>query len=354
MSNLRFPRPAFAKQRPNSLKALLVVLAALPSTSTLSVSVLAKELYQRRGDGSIWAYKGTSWYQMDDNVASRAVVTDGGALFKLHNDGSIWELISDCGPGILLKCRWRKLDNNRATKAITARMLRDQQGYYTGAELYQLHNDGSIWVYTGPPCTSSSCPGWSLVDDNRATTNIVAAVTADINSTLGTPRLYKLHNDGSIWRFGPVSLDNPFPQWTALDNNPRSIAIATWRYDLYQLHDDGSVWKYTGEPCSGASCPGWARLSNTPATIAIAAAGDQLYQLQSNGRVWQYAAPRWKLLDNNPRTTRIDAVGSHLYQLRNDGSVWQYAGAPCSGASCPGWRILDHSPLIRDIFVSTP
>jgi hypothetical protein len=57
--------------------------------------------------------------------------------------------------------------------------------------LFQLHSDGSLWQYTGPPVT-----GWQLLDNNPATTSIVARG--------GT--LYQMHGDGSIWKYtGPLT-----------------------------------------------------------------------------------------------------------------------------------------------------
>jgi hypothetical protein len=86
------------------------------------------------------------------------------------------------------------------------------------AQVYQMHNDGKIWRYTGTPCSGSSCPGWQL-----------------------------------------------------LDNNPSTKAIAADGGALYQMHNDGKIWRYTGTPCSGSSCPGWQLLDNNPSTKAIAA-----------------------------------------------------------------------------------
>jgi hypothetical protein len=53
-----------------------------------------------------------------------------------------------------------QLDNNPAAKAIVA-----------GPDaLYQLHNDGSIWQYTGTPMT-----GWQELDNNATTTALASA-----------------------------------------------------------------------------------------------------------------------------------------------------------------------------------
>jgi len=55
------------------------------------------------------------------------------------------------------------------------------------------------------------------------------------------------------------------------------------------------------------------------------------------------------LLDNNPRTVSIAAGGTSLYQRHNDGKIWRSTGTPCSGASCPGWQMLDNNGATVDI-----
>ena len=73
---------------------------------------------------------------------------------------------------------WTMLDNNPATVDIVA----------AGDQLYQRHDNGRIWRYTGPPLT-----GWQELDNNPATYQIVA----------GGGQLYQRHGDGSIWRYDP-------------------------------------------------------------------------------------------------------------------------------------------------------
>jgi hypothetical protein len=40
----------------------------------------------------------------------------------------------------------------------------------------------------------------------------------------------------------------------------------------------------------------------------------------------------------------LSAGGDDLYQLHRDGRIWQYTGVPCTGQSCPGWKMLDNNP----------
>jgi uncharacterized OB-fold protein len=73
--------------------------------------------------------------------------------------------------------------------------------------------------------------------------------------------LYQLHNSGKIWKYTGTSVTG----WQMLDENPATIAIATNDLDeLYQLHNSGKIWKYTGTPVTG-----WQMLDENPATIAI-------------------------------------------------------------------------------------
>jgi hypothetical protein len=109
-------------------------------------------------------------------------------------------------------------------KNVTVRWQESSQNFVISdsgisTELYQLHSNGLIWRYTGPPCSGASCPGWQL-----------------------------------------------------LDNNPATVAIVAANGSLYQLHSNGLIWQYTGPPCSGASCPGWLLLDNNAATVDIEAA----------------------------------------------------------------------------------
>jgi len=210
------------------------------------------------------------------------------------------------------------------------------------ADLYQLHAAGNIWKYTGTPCSGNPCPGWQMLDNNLKTIAIAS----------GGNNLYQLHNNGWIWKYtGTPCSGNSCPGWQRLDNNPRSRAIAASGNDFYQLHHDGRIWKYTGTPCSGNSCPGWQELDNNPKTVAIAAAGGSLYQLHNDGWIWKYtgtpcsgnSCPGWQRLDNNLKTVAITASGPTLYQLHNDGWIWKYTGTPCSGNSCPGWQRLDNN-----------
>ena len=89
------------------------------------------------------------------------------------------------------------------------------------APLYQMHGDGTIWVYTGPPIS-----GWQMLDNNPRARAIAASGNL----------LYQLHGDGTIWLYtGP-----PLTGWQQLDNNPRARAISVSGRKLYQLHDDGT------------------------------------------------------------------------------------------------------------------
>jgi len=231
-------------------------------------------------------------------------------LYQLHNDGSIWKYT---GPPI---SGWQELDTNPKATAIAS----------DGIDLYQLHNDGSIWKYTGPPVA-----GWQELDNNPKATAIAAS----------GGNLYELHNDGSIWRY----TSPPISGWQQLDNNPKATHIVADGAALYQLHNDGSIWKYTGIPFTG-----WQELDNNPKATAIAASGGNLYQLHNDGSIWKYVGPPltgWQQLDTNPKATAIAADGANLYQLHSDGSIWHYVGPPITG-----WQELDSNPKGHAIVAS--
>jgi M6 family metalloprotease-like protein len=265
----------------------------------------------------------------------KVTISNQGSNGKKY--GSIWQYTgTPCSgnscPG------WQKFDNNAATMRIAA----------GGNKLYQLHNSGKIWSYTGTPCSGNSCPGWKMLDNNSATIGI---------ATDGN-QLYQLHNSGKIWSYtGTPCSGNSCPGWKMLDNNSATIAIAADGGQLYQLHNNGKIWRFTGTACSGNSCPGWQMLDNNGATVSIAAGGGKLYQLHDTGKIWRFtgmacngnSCPGWQMLDNNPATIAIVA-GSQLYQLHNTGKIWKSTGATCSDNSCPGWNMLDNNPATIGIY----
>jgi hypothetical protein len=65
------------------------------------------------------------------------------------------------------------LDNNGATIGIFA----------ADNNLYQLHNSGRIWRFTGAACSGESCPGWQMLDNNGSTGRLAA----------GGDQLYQIH-----------------------------------------------------------------------------------------------------------------------------------------------------------------
>ncbi|MET3805630.1 hypothetical protein ABIB25_002634 [Nakamurella sp. UYEF19] len=188
------------------------------------------------------------WLELDDNPATVDIVASGGNLYQLHNSGRIWIYTGTPHTG------WMELDNNPATAQIAA----------DGGNLYQRHQDGRIWIYTGTPHT-----GWLELDNNPATVGIVAA----------GGNLYQLHNSGRIW----IYTGTPHTGWLELDNNPLTVEIAADGGALYQRHDNGNIWIYTGTPHTG-----WLQVDGNSQTVDIIAGSGHLYQRHSSGRIWIY------------------------------------------------------------------
>ena len=86
-------------------------------------------------------------------MTSTAIVASGEHLYQMHQSGHIWEYTGTPLTG------WKLLDNNAETATITA----------SGSHLYQTHKSGLVWEYTGTPLS-----GWTLIDDKPATVGIVA------------------------------------------------------------------------------------------------------------------------------------------------------------------------------------
>jgi hypothetical protein len=248
-----------------------------------------------------------NWLELDNNPATADIVASDGKLYQRHNNGRIWTYTGTPHTG------WLEVDNNPATVQIIA----------DGNALYQRHDNGRIWVYTGTPLT-----GWQELDNNPATVDIVAA----------QGKLYQRHNSGRIW----VYTGTPLTGWQELDNNPATVDIVASAGQLYQRHANGRIWVYTGTPLTG-----WQELDNNPATVDIVASGGQLYQRHDKGRIWVYTGTPltgWLELDDNPATVQIVASGGQLYQRHANGRIWVYTGTPHTG-----WLELDNNPATVDI-----
>ena len=318
------------------------------NSKTVAIAAAGDRLYQLHNDGWIWRYTGTpcsgescpGWQRLDSNSKTIAIAAAGDQLYQLHNDGWIWRFTGTACTGE--SCPgWQRLDRNSKTIAIVG----------AGDQLYQLHNDGWIWRYTGTPCSGESCPGWQRLDNNPKTGGISAGDQLHQLHLRG--QLFQRHNDGWIWRYTGLPCNGDVcAGWQRLDNNPNSVAMAAAGNQLFQLHKNGWIWRYTGKPCAGESCGGWQRLDNNANTVAIAAGGNQLFQLHKNGWIWRYtgkpcagdSCPGWQRLDANPNTVAIVAADDQLFQLHKSGWIWRYTGTPCTGDSCPGWERLDKNP----------
>lgn len=309
------------------------------------------------GDGVriIGAPGGTSYFtsiaELRVYYASKSLHMSGFSQFgtnryQLHNDGSIWLYQGTPLTG------WQQLGNDPQTAAIAT------DG---SSHLYQLHKDGSIWFYQGTPIT-----GWQEVDNNPQASSIAVD---------GKGNLYQLRTDGTLWLYqgtpmtGWLEIDkwagnidlatdglgglyllhtdgsiwkyqgSPY-SWQELDNNPAAIAIgADGKGQLYQLHNDGTLWLYQGTPMTG-----WLELDKWAGNIAFSVDNvGNLYVLHSDGSIWKYQGTpmsNWLELDNNPAATAIAADGNgDLYQLHSDGSIWLYQGTPMTG-----WQQIDNNP----------
>jgi hypothetical protein len=278
--------------------------------------------------------------------------------YQLHNDGSIYQFTGDpCHENSCMG--WQLLDKNPQTKAIVA----------SGTGLFQLHANGMIWRYTGTPCSGNICNSWQLLDNNPQTKLIVG----------NNNELYQLHHSGALYRYTgtPCSGNNCFG-WQLLDKNPATVALALGTGTLFQLHANGMIWRYTGTPCSGNTCNGWQLLDKNPQTRAIVAIVGELYQLHANGMIWRSTgtpcsgnncfgglyrytgAPcsgntclGWQMLDKNPQSKTFAAGAGQFYQLHGSGWIYRFTGTPCSGNTCSGWELLDNNPRTTAIVMGS-
>lgn len=123
-------------------------------------------------------------------------------------------------------------------------------------------------------------------------------------ATVVAQQVYAVSADGTIRMLADPSCEPADCRWIDLDRNARSMSLAATTEGLFQLHNNGGIWHWTGQPCSGGSCPHWQRI------------------------------------DRNPAAKSIAANRNNLFQLHSDGSIWRWLGRACEGSICSSWERL--------------
>jgi hypothetical protein len=220
-----------------------IPIQLLGSDNIQSIVAGAGSVDEVQTNGSVWRYNGecfnggfatavcTSWNRVDANAHPKTIAIGDNSLLELHtNNGSIWRLVQGG--------TWAEIDNNPKAVAVTA----------NSANVYELHNDGSIYQWDNKDCTAGDCKGWILLDDNPLTSAISA----------GGSSLFELHEDGSIWHYaGTPCLGTLCRGWTEIDNNPAESGMMASGSTVYEQHTNGNVYYWDGGACSGGACRSW-------------------------------------------------------------------------------------------------
>ena len=181
-------------------------------------------LFQRHDSGAIFQFIGPApqdWRPLDGNPRTVQIVAAGGnQLYQRHNNGAVFQFV---GP----PTNWKFLDGNPRTVDIAA-----------AGRLYQRHDNGSIFEFVGP-----APQNWKLLDNNPRTAQIAAAMHEGLVSPGGTAPhfLYQRHDTGAIFQF----TGTPISGWSLLDNNPSTVQIEApggGSSRLFQRHNNGAVF----------------------------------------------------------------------------------------------------------------
>ena len=339
-------------------------------------------LYQLHSDGTIWQSTGVpckgsncpGWVQLGVNAIQ--ITAGAGQLYMLQTswdgDYQIFRFTGQaCTPSSSppdANCPGWALMGNSLYLVYWSQIYAAGGAFVAYSPGYG--GPGFIFQYSTGFSTQqceSACP-WLAIDDNTQT---AAGIW------LGDTGLFQRHFDGSLWKFTgtPCSMyqDDGYydwgscPGWVQIDGNPNTISMATGKAAAYQMWQNGFIWQYTGTPCNPSGfCTGWEQVGNNQngkiGNIGITTqitAGGNLYQAQNNGSIWQYTGVPcsttiigsfcwgWTQIDNNPNMAYIVAGPNTVYEVHNTGSIWQYTGIPCNLSTnvCSGWTMLDDNAL---------
>jgi hypothetical protein len=214
------------------------------------------------------------WLAIDFGTQTAAGIYVGDTgMFERHFDNSLWKYTGpacsmyqgDFGFYYWGSCPgWVQVDFNPNTAGMAVGT----------SAAYQMWQNGFIWQYTGTPCNSSGfCTGWEQVGNNQngkiGNIGITTQITAGGN-------LYQAQNNGSIWQYTGVPCSTTIDGtncwgWTQIDNNPQMAYIVAGPTTVYEVHNTGSIWQYTGTPCNTYTgvCSGWTMLDDNSLNVQV-------------------------------------------------------------------------------------
>ena len=195
--------------------------------------------------GKVWQYTGTpcnnencsGWKMLDNNAATVEIAAGKGPI------------ISEGGKGAIL-------NNGLRSTAIGDAPL-----------LYQLHNTGKIFRYTGTPCNGNSCPGWQMLDNDLRNRRIVAGGETFYRMTIRPTHLGSVRR---LYKFtGAPCVGGTCSSWQLIAGGPM-IKVAANPSEVYAVDaTHNRMWRYNGAPCIPTHCPAWDALDKNPKTSTI-------------------------------------------------------------------------------------
>lgn len=258
---------------------------------------------------------------LDNNNRTKEIVVDGDNLYQIHDNGNIYQFTGTPMTG------WRQLDNNPYSDRLVA----------ANGELYQLHSTNAIWKYTGTPFT-----GWELIDNQRLPATKLVATRGIVAKSDGSQRVKQYTGVPlATWTelfyedygtFGLCAADGELytstrsfvwkytgtpGKWQFLLNHAGVDKIACYGKDVYAYTRGASVYKWTGVPGK------WDLIDNSGLTTSITAGARGFYQIQKSGAIFQFTPNGWKQIDGNPASKAIVA-GNLIHQVHSDGKIWRY------------------------------
>ena len=178
--------------------------------ATVQIVAAGTDLYQLHNNGEIWKYSptGQPWDKLDDNPATVQIVAGPGVLYQLHDNSTIWVYLGTAQ-------QWLQIGDDTT---VVGNVL----GMVAGAEgLFQLRANGGVWSYSKDYA-------------HRLTVHarVLATPTRDFATMLANMRQVY---DGAGIRvdLGSTEQLGPVPQWLPIDNNPATTEIVANDIDVF-------------------------------------------------------------------------------------------------------------------------
>lgn len=239
------------------------------------------------------------YFYLDNGNETIALGTFNGLIFRSHNNGKNWEVVSSNLPSAFIR-------DIKVLPALNDLLISTSSGVYIS------HDDGNSWELTGPeilrPTIITGLPGelgggilvgtnsgiyrnstltaWGTLNKGLQELEIVnlASANAPPIALTGIGNLYELRENDMSWQVLNLPQDEKITIATSLISETSPIFVATESNKIYRTSNKGLTWDYLEQFPSEIT-----QISGDPQSSEVIYIGtliNGIYKSNNNGEDW--------------------------------------------------------------------